>query len=148
MKKILSAVLAASVLGTLAFGANNQAIELSNKMFAAKKDASAKELQIRDVCTKMHNEIFEVTKNMTPAQSDDFWKEFQMQMRKNMATLGKDEYFNPRVCRGIMKKQGMRNCGSNMGAGMGQGMMNCGSNMGAGMGRGMGAGMNPNCPNR
>ncbi|ABK82434.1 hypothetical protein Q4Y15_000380 [Campylobacter fetus] len=130
--KILSAALVTAVLSSFAFGANDKAIELSNKIFAVKKDASAKELIIRDACFKIHNEMLEVTKNMTPDQRDDFNKEFRMQMRKNMATLGKDEYFNPAVCRSVMKKHnrnyGMRNPGmGNPGMGMGGGY-NCQSN--------------------
>lgn len=117
--KVLSAVLAVSILGSLAFGADSAAVQFSNKVFAAKKEASVKDSQIRDICMKIHNEMLDITKNMTPDQKDDFAKEFRMQMRKNIATLGKDEYFNPRVCGKFMSNKRMNSNYGMMGNGCG-----------------------------
>lgn len=92
-KKFLVATLASMILGVFAFGTDNKGVELSNKLFAAKKEAAA-------ICAKVQKEINDTTKGMSGKERDEFFKDFKRELHSNMSTLSKDDYLVRKACNG------------------------------------------------
>ena len=107
--KILTSVLMATVLGGFAFGANiaDEAQSASKKIFENQKKASALEAQIKELCKDSFEVMAKSTKDLKDEDRKVFVKEFKYQMRQNMATLGKEDAYNDKICKKFMNKPHM-----------------------------------------